>query len=125
MKDFLDQFEEAIYWHQEWYTRVMKTLLLRRPADPDILKPDAHQQCHLGVFLGASATPEGHEATLEEINRLHRKLHETARMALVAQEEGGRIDEEQFDELEEIRSLFFTTLHGLFRSVIEESLECS
>lgn len=118
--EFLDQLEESIYWHQEWFTRVMKNLLFRRHSDRDIFQPDAHERCHLGAFLGNTPIPTRYEGALEEINRLHRRMHEAARSALVAQEEGGQIDEEQFDELEEIRSLFFTTLHGLFRAATQD-----
>ena len=56
---------------------------------------------------------------------MHQQMHVLMRASLLESGEpkgqGPAIDEEDFAELEEAQSLFFSSLHGLFRKVMEDS----
>ena len=60
--EFIDGLEEAIYWHNAWYSRGMRHLIFNIPANEDLLARDAHIHCKLGGFLAHLPTPPGHEA---------------------------------------------------------------
>lgn len=118
--DFLDQFEEAIYWHIAWYSRGIRHLMFKGAAD-DLTHREAHMHCRLGQFLGRFPPPPGCHEMVEQIETLHEKMHTLMREALLERREGLPMSEEAFTELEELQSLFFTSLHSLFRKVMEDA----
>lgn len=118
--EFLDQFEEAIYWHMAWYSRGLRQLIFNPDGDEDLTAKDAHMHCRLGTFLARIPAPPGCLQMVEQIDTLHEKMHALMRNALLERREGSPFDEEAYAELEEMQSLFFTNLHGLFRKMLED-----
>lgn len=118
--DFLDQFEEAIYWHIAWYSRGIRHLLFSNGAGEDLIGKEAHQHCRLGSFFSRFPTPPGCEEMVSQVNELHEQMHFLMRNAVLERREGTPISEEDFAELEEMQSLFFSSLHGLFRKVLQD-----
>lgn len=119
-QDFLDQFEEAIYWHIAWYSRGVRHLMFKLGAGEDLAAKDAHHNCKLGCFLHRFPTPPGCEAMVAQIGEMHEQMHTLMRQALLEVRNGTPISEDAFLEIEEAQSLFFGSLHGLFRKVLED-----
>ena len=118
--EFIDGLEEAIYWHNAWYSRGMRQLLFKSPANEDLLARDAHLHCKLAGFFGYLPTPPGHEELKSQIEDLHQQMHALMREALLEAGQSQSMSEDTFDELEEAQASFFITLHGLFRKVMED-----
>ncbi len=118
--EFIDGLEEAIYWHNAWYSRGMRQLLFNSPANEDLLARDAHLHCKLAGFFGYLPTPPGHEELKSQIEDLHQQMHALMREALLEAGQSQSMSEDTFDELEEAQASFFITLHGLFRKVMED-----
>ncbi|OYY74942.1 MAG: hypothetical protein B7Y40_03060 [Gammaproteobacteria bacterium 28-57-27] len=118
--EFIDGLEEAIYWHNAWYSRGMRQLLLQTPASEDLIARDAHLHCKLAGFFGQLPTPPGHEELKVQIEELHQQMHTLMREVLVESAQGQELNAETLDELEEAQATFFITLHGLFRKVMED-----
>ncbi|MEW6445303.1 MAG: CZB domain-containing protein [Pseudomonadota bacterium] len=119
-QDFLDQFEEAIYWHIAWYSRGVRHLMFQLGAGDDLTAKDAQHHCRLGCFLDRFPTPPGCEEMIDQIEDMHRQMHALMRQALLETRNGTPITEDGFCEIEEAQSLFFSALHGLFRKVLED-----
>lgn len=119
--EYINRLEEAIYWHQEWFSRVARSLIYNDKAPEDILKADAHLNCNFGRWFNNVEAPPKREQMVEELRSLHKQMHAEARLALMSVREGS-FDASQYDDLEETRSLFFSAMHGLFRSVMEDFL---
>ncbi|MFZ5466679.1 MAG: CZB domain-containing protein [Pseudomonadota bacterium] len=117
---FLDQFEEAIYWHIAWYSRGIRHLMFSNGAGDDLVGKDAHLHCRLGGFLSRFPTPPGCAEMVEQIDELHEQMHALMRDALLERREGTPIGEDAYAEIEEMQSMFFSSLHGLFRKVMED-----
>ncbi|HET19002.1 MAG TPA: hypothetical protein ENO16_00135 [Chromatiales bacterium] len=118
--DFLDQFEEAIYWHIAWYSRGVRHLMFTNGAGDDLIGKDAHLHCRLGGFLSRFPTPPDCEEMIGQLDDLHEQMHTLMRNALLERREGTPLSEEVYAELEEMQSMFFTSLHGLFRKVMQD-----
>ena len=118
--EFIDGLEEAIYWHNAWFVRGMRQLLLQTPASEDLITRDAHLHCKLAGFFGHLPNPPGHDDLMEQIESLHRQMHVLMRRALMESTENHRPNAEDIDELEATQSAFFICLHGLFRKVMED-----
>ncbi|MDM7322967.1 MAG: hypothetical protein P3W87_006820 [Gammaproteobacteria bacterium] len=117
--DFLDAFEEAIYWHIAWYSRGIRHLIFINSPGDDLVGKDAHLHCRLGRFLSRFPTPPGCAEMVEQINQLHEQMHALMREALLERREGNTLVEETYAEIEEMQSLFFSAMHSLFRKVME------
>lgn len=118
--EFIDGLEEAIYWHNAWYSRGMHQLLLQTSASEDLIARDAHLHCKLAGFFDLFSTPPGHEELKAQIEDLHQQMHTLMREVLVERAQGQELNAETLDELEEAQATFFITLHGLFRKVMED-----
>ena len=118
--EFIDGLEEAIYWHNAWFSRGLRQLVLQTRLSEDLVARDAHLHCKLAGFFGYLPTPPGHEALKAQIEDLHQQMHALMREALLESAEGQALSAETFDELEEAQTTFFITLHGLFRKVMED-----
>ena len=119
-EEFLDGLEEAIYWHNAWYARGMRQLLLQAQPSEDLLARDAHLHCKLAGFLSYLPTPPGHEDLKGQIEELHEQMHALMRETNHENAQGHPINAETLDELEEAQATFFISLHGLFRKVMED-----
>lgn len=118
--EFIDGLEEAIYWHNAWFSRGMRQLVLQTDLSEDLVARDAHLHCKLAGFFGYLPTPPGHEELKAQIEDLHHQMHALMREALLESAEGQTLSAETFDALEEAQTTFFITLHGLFRKVMED-----
>ena len=117
---FIDGLEEAIYWHNAWFARGMRQLLLRNQPSEDLLARDAHLHCKLAGFFSYLPTPPGHEDLKAQIEELHEQMHALMRETIHENAQGHPINAETLDELEEAQATFFISLHGLFRKVMED-----
>jgi hypothetical protein len=118
--EFIDGLEEAIYWHNAWFSRGMHQIILGSNGCDDLTAHDAHLHCKLGAFFGYLPTPPGHAELKAQIEDLHQQMHAIMRQSIITVSQGEKPDEEMFSELEETQSMFFTNLHGLFRKVMED-----
>ncbi len=117
--EFIDGLEEAIYWHNAWYSRGMRQLILQTTSSEDLIARDAHLHCKLAAFFGYLPTPPGQEELKAQVEDLHQQMHALMREALLESADGQTLSAETLDELEEAQTTFFITLHGLFRKVME------
>ncbi|MDD3608227.1 MAG: CZB domain-containing protein [Halothiobacillaceae bacterium] len=115
---YLDHLEEAIYWHLAWQNRLMGALLCGRAFEDT-----GHQHCHFGRWFNGAPCPPGRESEIAELAGLHVRLHETATDLLQSHEKCSGVDASAFAEFEEAQSLFFGTLHGLFRTVLSDACQ--
>jgi hypothetical protein len=118
--EFIDGLEEAIYWHNAWYSRGMRQLILQTNSSEDLIARDAHLHCKLAGFFGYLPTQPGHEELKTQVEDLHQQMHALMREAILESVDGQTLSAETFDELEEAQTTFFITLHGLFRKVMED-----
>ena len=118
--EFIDGLEEAIYWHNAWYSRGMRQLILQTNSSDDLIARDAHLHCKLAGFFGYLPTPPGQEELKAQVEDLHQQMHALMREALLESANGQKLSAEAFDELEEAQASFFINLHGLFRKVMED-----
>lgn len=118
--EYIDGLEEAIYWHNAWFARGMRQLLLPTATSGDLLGHDAHLHCKLAGFFSYLPTPPGHEELKAHIEDLHQQMHTLMREALLESAEVAQLSAATLDDLEETQATFFITLHGLFRKVMED-----
>ncbi|HES76048.1 MAG TPA: hypothetical protein ENO09_03455 [bacterium] len=123
--EFIDGLEEAIYWHNAWFSRGMRQLILPTNGSEDLVARDAHLHCKLAGFFGYLPTPPGQEELKAQIEDLHQQMHALMREALLENAAGQQLNAETLDELEEAQAVFFITLHGLFRKVMEDKCAIS
>jgi len=115
-----DRLEEAIYWHTEWFGRVVRHLLFRTQPEPDLIAVSAHTLCHFGLWLKEAAQVlRDHEPWYSDLIAQHQRMHQQGRELLVCLRDQGALEREIYEEFAETQSLFFSTLHGLFRSLVE------
>jgi hypothetical protein len=119
--EFIDGLEEAIYWHNAWFSRGVRQLIFGADGGCDDLNTrDAHLHCKLGAFFDYLPTPPGHAELKAQIEDMHQQMHALMRESILAVAEGQKLDETTFSELEEAQSTFFINLHGLLRKVMED-----
>ncbi len=119
--EFIDGLEEAIYWHNAWYARGMRQLVLQTtlPSE-DLIARDAHLHCKLAGLLGCLPTPPGHEQLKDQIDELHEQMHTLMREAILRHDQTYPVNAETLEELEEAQAIFFISLHGFFRKAMED-----
>ncbi|MFI4956582.1 MAG: diguanylate cyclase [Gammaproteobacteria bacterium] len=73
----IDQLEQALYNHQQWYNALIRTLVCRLPGDAHDLNAEAHKACRFGQWYYGCHIPEklkehpGFIAIGEEHLRMH------------------------------------------------------
>ena len=117
---FIDGLEEAIYWHNAWYSRGMRQLMSQGTSSEDLLARDAHLHCKLAGFFNYLPTPPGREELKAQVEELHRQMHELMREALLESQATQQVSDDMLDELEEAQATFFINLQGFFRQVMED-----
>ena len=118
-ESFIDGFEEVTYWHFDWYSRIMGTLLYNTPR-PTL----SEHECRFGRFLETHGAPPGREGEFENVHQLHVKMHMSADTLLTSAEGGRQAEREAFDEFVELQSLFLATCFNLMRDAFSDSLRC-
>lgn len=118
--EFIDGLEEAIYWHNAWFSRGVRQLIFGADGGHDLNAHDAHLHCKLGAFFDSLPTPPGHAELKAQIEDMHQQMHALMRESILAVAEGQKLDEMTFSELEDAQSTFFINLHCLLRKVMED-----
>ena len=78
-KTFQLEMEKAIQAHDIWMGRLQNSM---QDGDRD-LEAD-HRKCRFGVFLNSISVPDQCEASWDEIDRLHKEVHQSAHNVFLA-----------------------------------------
>jgi diguanylate cyclase len=92
------QLKEALNNHQQWYGSLIRTLVCGLMGDKNDIHPSAHTECRFGQWYYGRApenlrTHPGFVALGEE----HQRMHNLARLLLLASDDGKRIAPLDFD----------------------------
>lgn len=90
-REALDELQQALAHHEEWFERLNRTLVCGLAPDPDNIATDAHCRCRFGRWFydrgrrWLAALPGGHD-----IEAAHQRMHDCARSLLVVSNRGER-----------------------------------
>lgn len=98
LQEFIFQFEQALYNHQQWYNSIIRSLVCRLPSDQHDISVHAHKECRFGQWYYNHAPHklnqyQGFIALGEE----HLRMHKAATTLLVAINKGHRISPHDYD----------------------------
>lgn len=74
----IDQLEQALYNHQQWYSATVRTLVCRLPGDEHDLSMEAHEHCRFGQWYYGKSIPaelKKHPG-LVSIGQEHQRMHQ-------------------------------------------------
>lgn len=75
----LQQLEQAIYNHDQWYKELNRALICRLPHDRRDVADDAHRQCRFGQWYYNLAPPKLHDnAAFAAMELEHERMHRLA-----------------------------------------------
>lgn len=115
LEELLSRIDQGIQAHLEWNQRLLRCAVLRESPGDDILGPEAHQQCRLGVWLdGDRARLAGVDAVLtSQIRQQHEKMHGAVRKMCICVLGGVPADPVDLRSFEESQSLLVALLTEL------------
>lgn len=114
----IEQLDQALYNHQQWYVALIRTLVCRLPGDEHDLHQDAYKHCRFGQWYYGENIPEelkkhpGFAAIGEE----HQRMHQSCSQLLVENASNSIkvIDYDKFaNTLERMRLEIYTLKHEL------------
>ena len=85
IQDCIFQLEQGIYYHQQWYNGIIRSLICRVPTERHDINHDAHKECRFGQWY-YQAAPEKmrHHPGFIALGEEHLKMHETATKLLTS-----------------------------------------
>lgn len=96
----LEAVDDALAEMQDFLQVWSRALVCRRPPDKRILANDSHLQSRFGRWFAENATRAlVRQSAFEELGRLHRQIHDRARVLAAAAAEGGAVPVGEYDAL--------------------------
>ncbi len=124
LEELLVRIDQGIQAHLEWNQRLLRCAVLRESPGDDILGPDAHMQCRLGVWLdGDKARLSGFDAVLTaQIRQQHEKMHAAVRRMCTCVLGGVPADPADLKSFEESQSSLVALLTRLREKISAASM---
>ena len=109
------EFDQAVYHHERWAEKLVRTLICRTPSEAGEHDPEAHRHCRFGQwYYGSGAMTLADHPAFAEIEVQHAQLHRIAARLLAATAAGSAPSAEDYEHfqrtLRQLR-LEITTLH--------------
>lgn len=102
LRSAVSELEMACQWHDQWYKRVLRSLVARVPPGTADLMPGAHQQCPFGRWYeNACRSFLAQEQPFAEIRSKHEKMHAFALILLQRVEDDLPITPQQWDRYQD------------------------
>jgi diguanylate cyclase (GGDEF)-like protein len=80
----IEVLERAVVNHTKWLQSVHESIICGEPVDGDIIAENAHQNCKLGQwYYNEESEIFRHNSEFEELEELHRVMHDAARELLL------------------------------------------
>lgn len=94
----LDQLDQAILSHEDWFAGLNRALVCRLPPDPRNLAKDAHRECRFGQWYYGDPHPclQDHPA-FAAIEYEHALMHRLAAQVLNNATETDKVNTEHYD----------------------------
>lgn len=94
----IQQLDMAIRNHEEWFSSLNRQMLCRLPFDQRDLHENAYRECLFGQWLYQHSHPalRDHPA-FESIEKEHQRMHQLAARVLVAAQESGSAQPDDYD----------------------------
>ena len=94
----MQQLDQAIYNHQQWYKDLIRTLVCRLPHDQRDVAEDAHRQCRFGQWYYRYAAPGLRDyPTFQAMEGEHERMHQLAARLLNAATMGATVSQNDYD----------------------------
>ncbi len=118
MRVALDELQQALFHHEQWYEDLHKTLICAEAPDKRDVQEDAHRKCRFGQWLYSKGAERiGSRPGFCQIKTTHEHMHDYAKNLLKAASTRtpvSRDDYERFSAaLKQMRLEILTTKHEL------------
>lgn len=121
----LQQLEQAISSHEEWFQSLNRQMLCRLPYDRREVSDDAYRECRFGQWLYEYSNPHVRKhPAFDAIEREHKVMHQSAAKILLNAEKTGGAEPDEYDrfsnamqnlrlEINTLKHEIETTYHNL------------
>ena len=100
LRTTLQQLQQAVHDHLEWYENLIRTIVCRLPCDPRELAEGTHHNCRFGQWYYAEASADlRQQAMFGAMEAEHQRVHAIAGRLLRDAMGGTPILPAEFDEL--------------------------
>jgi diguanylate cyclase (GGDEF)-like protein len=118
----LQELNQAIYNHEQWYKDLTRTLLCRLPYDRRDVAKNAHRQCRFGQwYYGETTKPLEAHVAFGAIGLAHEHMHQCAAQLLrssASEAPGSPTDYDNFtNALDRLRLQILTLKHEIEDSI--------
>jgi len=122
LEDALQHLEQAIFNHQQWTKRLMRSLTCHLPHDEKDLKTNAHCMCKFGQWYYGEHPPALKEnVNFQIIESHHKTMHDMARSILQYSEKKHTVDPKDYDSFAVALETLQNSI-GALKKEIEELL---
>lgn len=116
----IQQLDQAIYNHDQWFKRLARTLLCRTHCDEYDISVDAHRHCLFGQWYYRYSSPRLQEVPgFVAIGVEHQRMHEQAAQLLKKAAPGTAISSAEYDTFENTRDRMQLQVETLRREFTE------
>lgn len=99
LKSMLQQLEQAMQDHSQWYERLARAILCGTPWDPQECSPQAHQLCRFGRWYYGTVSEEfRHRPLFVALEDRHQCMHQRAAALLQRSARPGPIECQVYDD---------------------------
>jgi diguanylate cyclase (GGDEF)-like protein len=114
------QLEQAIYNHEQWSKRLIKTLICHTLPDDHDIAIDAHKRCQFGQWYFNHASPMLlKQPGFVALGNEHQRMHEQAAQLLRNTVTGAAISRHDYDDFENVLDRMRLQVHTLLRECTE------
>ncbi len=123
LRQISDIIKHAIQVHISWRENLIRILICKLTLPDSIFEKDAHRNCDFGRWFYDKSNVHLHDVSaFNNIEELHRLMHDSARDACLKSRALGRIPEEDYDQMMNSISRFQTELNN-FHKKVQSTLE--
>ncbi|KTD11039.1 regulatory protein (GGDEF, PAS, PAC domains) [Legionella gratiana] len=98
LQEFIFQFEQALYNHQQWYNSIIRSLVCRLPSDQHDISVNAHKECRFGQwYYGPSSHKLKQHPAFIALGEEHQYMHKAATTLLVSINKDNNISPHDYD----------------------------
>lgn len=94
----LQQLDQAIYNHEQWFTNLSRSIICRLPYDNRDIADDAHHQCRFGQwYYGNPPEALRDHPGFMAIGAEHRHMHQLAAQLFLEAARNGKVTVQEYD----------------------------
>ncbi|KTD59592.1 regulatory protein (GGDEF, PAS, PAC domains) [Legionella santicrucis] len=98
LQEFIFQFEQALYNHQQWYNSIIRSLVCRLPPDQHDVSVNAHKECRFGQwYYGSSSHKLKQHGAFIALGEEHHYMHKAATTLLVSINNDNKVSPHDYD----------------------------